>query len=280
MKKYTLILSVLIVCATRSLAQSTDAAPIVLGHVDTLRSTILGEDRILNIYLPEGYSPDSAYPVIYLLDGALQEDFIHIAGLVQFSSFSWVNHVKPSILVGIANTDRQRDMTFSAATAFEWPKDLAAWKPRFPTAGGSAKFMDFIEKELQPYITGTYSTNGHKTLIGQSLAGLQATEILLKRPALFTDYIIMSPSLWWNNELLLKEAPSLLKNLPETPMTVYIGVGKEGKTMESDARNLAKAVKKAGKHNLNLQFEFLPDEDHGTILHEAVANAFEWRSKL
>jgi uncharacterized protein len=254
-------------------------SPITLGHSDTLHSAVLGEKRVLNIYLPDGYSADSAYPVIYLLDGALDEDFIHIAGLVQFSAFSWVNYLKPSILVGIANTDRKRDMTFSTSD-FPWPEDLANYKPASTIGGGSGKFMDFIERELQPYIEKTYKTDGSATLIGQSLAGLAASEILLKRPALFDRYIITSPSLWWNNESLLKEAPGLLKSLPDTPMEVYIAVGKEGKTMEGDAKKLAAAVKKAGKPNVKLQFDYLPTKNHGTILHQAVANAFEWMSKL
>ncbi|WP_350340228.1 alpha/beta hydrolase-fold protein [Paraflavitalea speifideaquila] len=66
------------------------------------------------MYLPEGYNKQDTvrYPVIYLLDGAADEDFIHIAGLIQFNNFSWINRVPPSILVGIVNTDRKRDFTF------------------------------------------------------------------------------------------------------------------------------------------------------------------------
>lgn len=254
-----------------------DHAPIVLGHVDTIVSVTLNENRVLNIYLPEGYSPDSAktYPVIYLLDGALDEDFIHIAGLTQFASFSWVNQLQPSILVGIANTDRKRDMTFQPSPDFVWPEWALPYKPAFANAGGSAAFRTFIEKELQPYIDRTYKTNGSRTLIGQSLAGLFAAEVLLKQPALFNRYIIMSPSLWWDNESLLKNAGTLLQSLPNTPMEVYLAVGKEGKVMEGDAKALAKAIRKAGRTNVRFWFEYLPDEDHGTILHQAVGNAFE-----
>ena len=68
-----------------------------------------------------------------------------------------------------------------------------------PNNGGSDKFITFIEKELQPYIERTYSTNDSKTIIGQSLDGLLATEILFKNPKLFNHYIIISPSLWWRN---------------------------------------------------------------------------------
>ncbi|MGO8056281.1 alpha/beta hydrolase-fold protein, partial [Rhizobium leguminosarum] len=57
-----------------------------MGQIDKIQSIELSETRILNIYLPDGYSPDSSttYPVIYLLDGSANEDFIHIVGIVQF----------------------------------------------------------------------------------------------------------------------------------------------------------------------------------------------------
>lgn len=263
---------ILFFVAISSMAIAQKAA-FVLGHVDTLYSKILAEKRVLNIFLPSTYSPDSAhtYPVIYLLDGAADEDFIHIAGLVQFASFPWVEQLPPSILVGIANTDRKRDFTYTSATEFKFPPELAAFQSLHKNAGGSGHFMDFVEKELQPYIDQAYKTNSEKTLIGQSLAGLMATEFLLKRPQLFSKYIIMSPSLWWDNESLLQIQPAQ----PRPGTKVYLAVGKEGKMMENDARSLAKVLQKSQKFG-EVWFEFLPEENHGTILHPAVARAFKW----
>ncbi len=263
--KYSLILLFSIFVLSNVIAQK---AAFVLGHIDTLYSKILQEKRVLNIFLPSSYSPDSAYtyPVIYLLDGAADEDFIHIAGLVQFASFPWVEQLPPSILVGIANTDRKRDFTYTAATGFKFPPELAAYQSAYKNAGGSAHFMDFVENELQPYIDQAYKTNAEKTLIGQSLAGLMATEFLLKRPQLFNKYIIMSPSLWWDNESLLQIQPAQ----PSPGTAVYIAVGKEGRMMENDARKLAKLLQKSQKFG-KVWFEFLPEENHGTILHPAVA---------
>lgn len=63
---------------------SQDAKPFIIGETRILKSTILNEDRILNIYLPEGFDKSKSYPVIYLLDGSANEDFLHIVGLVQF----------------------------------------------------------------------------------------------------------------------------------------------------------------------------------------------------
>jgi len=254
------------------IAQST--RPFVLGVIDELQSTQLNEKRILNIYLPEGYNKTDTvtYPVTYLLDGSADEDFIHITGLYQFNNFSWINRVPKTIIVGIANIDRKRDFTYAST--------LAADTRRYPTTGHSDKFIAFLEKELQPYIQRHYKTNGQKTIIGQSLGGLLATEILLKKPEMFNKYIIISPSLWWDNGSLL-QIQSLVMDADFAQKTaVYIGVGKEGLTpgdaprvMEVDANLLADKLKSAKNKNLTVYFDYLPQENHGTITHQAVFNA-------
>ncbi len=240
----------------------------------------LGENRVLNIYLPEGYNEKDSlsYPVIYLLDGSADEDFIHIVGLVQFNSFEWVNRVPKSIVVGIATVDRRRDFSF--------PTTVKEEKERFPGSGHSQKFISFIEKDLQPFIEKKYKTRPSKTIIGQSFGGLLTTEILLKKPHLFQHYIIVSPSLWWDNGSLLSQDTEILKADFKQETSVYIAVGKEGLTptkiprvMEVDANLLADKIKATKSKSIRLHFDYLPKEDHATIMHEAVGNAFGWLYK-
>lgn len=249
--------------------------PFVLGVVDELHSKILGENRILNIYLPEGYSETDTvrYPVIFLLDGAADEDFIHVVGIVQFNNFSWIDLVPKSIVVGIANTDRKRDFTF--------PTNITTDKEVYPTTGGSANFINFLANELQPYIKTNFRANETSMLIGQSLGGLLATEILLKRPELFDRYIIISPSLWWDHGSLLEQNSMILSEAFHHETSIYIGVGKEGLTpgdhprvMEVDANLLAEKLKETKSKSVKVYFDYLPEEDHATIGHQAVFNAF------
>ncbi|GLU52057.1 alpha/beta hydrolase [Dyadobacter frigoris] len=259
---------------TNKPTQKDESKPFVLGVIDEIQSTILSEKRILNIYLPDGYSKSDTikYPVVYLLDGSADEDFIHVSGLFQFNNFSWINRVPKSIIVGIANIDRKRDFTY--------PTTLQSDKKKYPTAGHSDKFADFLEKELQPFIEKKYKTNSSKMLIGQSLAGLFATEILLKKPTLFSKYIIISPSLWWDNGSLLNQSSAILQDNFSQKTDVYIGVGKEGLTpgdiprvMEVDANLLTEKLLKTKSKNVTVYFDYLPQEDHGTITHQAIFNA-------
>jgi len=236
-----------------------------IGEIFSFRSAILNEERSVNIYLPYGYSKDSlkTYPVIYLLDGSINEDFIHISGLVQFGSFSWINMIPESIVVGIANVDRKKDYTYPSHNKLD--------QEDFPTSGGSAKFMQFLELELQPLIKQNYNTSSTTTLIGQSLGGLLATEILFKQPDLFNNYIIVSPSLWWDDEALLNYSP-----VPyDSKKSIYIAVGKEGEVMERTARELYDKLNVSRKQNTLLYYKYLENQDHGDALHLAVYDAFE-----
>ncbi len=258
----------------QSFGQTDKSKPFVLGVIDEIQSTELGEKRILNIYLPEGYDKKDTikYAVTYLLDGSADEDFIHVVGLYQFNTFEWIDRVPKSIVVGIATVDRRRDFTY--------PTTIEADKKRYPTSGHSDKFIAFIEKELQPFIEKKYKTNASKTIIGQSLGGLLATEILLKKPTLFNNYIIISPSLWWDNGSLLKQTSTILQDTFSQKTGIYIGVGKEGLTpteiprvMEVDANLLAEKIQNTKSKNVRVYFDYLPQEDHATIMHQAVFNA-------
>lgn len=253
----------------------TEKKAFVLGEIRAIDSKILSEKRPLNIYLPQSYKTNDTikYPVIYLLDGSADEDFIHVVGLVQYNTFPWINRIPESIVVGIANTNRKRDFT-SAAT-------IDILKQQMTNNGGSEKFISFLEKELQPFIDKNFKTSNSKTIIGQSLGGLLATEILFSKPTLFNKYIIISPSLWWNDGALLKTNPMLLEDHFSNPTEIYIGVGKEGLSpffenhvMEVDANLLFDKIKSGKSKAVKVYFDYLPEEDHATVTHPAIFNAF------
>jgi len=275
MRKFILLFCFCLCSGTLLSQPKSQSKPFILGEILEINSLELAEKRTLNIYLPAGYSraDSSRYPVIYLLDGSADEDFIHVAGLVQFNNFPWINRLPESIVVGIANINRKRDFTY--------PSSIEEDKKQFPGTGHSDKFIAFIEKELQPFIKKEYKVNDSKMIIGQSLGGLLATEILMKKPELFNKYVIISPSLWWDNGSLLKQNPGMLSESFSQNTGIYIGVGKEGLSpgntphvMEVDANLLAEKLKSGKSKTVQVHFDYLPDEDHATITHQAIFNAF------
>lgn len=236
---------------------------ITFGQSYELRSEVLDENRVINVLLPGEYadSTQKNYPVVYLLDGAVNEDFFHAAGLLRYFNDHYM--MPPSILVGIANVDRKRDFTYPSSD----PRDVRD----FPTTGGSAKFIEFLQQELPAFVNKTFRTTDHRTLVGQSLGGLLATEVLLKYPGHFNDYVIVSPSFWWDKERLYTDLDSLVNALDAFPERLAVSVGEEYPVMVDGSRKLARLMEPFTKST------FLPlmDEDHNTILHEALYRAFD-----
>lgn len=265
----------------QSSAQEKQVFP--FGVIEEIDSKELAEKRTLNIYLPQGYNPDSTtvYPVIYVLDGSQYEDFPHIAGLAQFMNMYEI--LPKSIVVGISNLgkSRYRDFTYPSSDKQDL-EDL-------PSSGGSEKFIAYLENEVMPLINKNYKTSSHKTIIGQSLGGLLATEILFKKPYLFDDYVIVSPSLWWDNQKMVKDSDTFLKNLSKNSSEIkkidanykkriFVSLGKEHPTMHKVADKLVSSIKKLEETKngtITLFYEPILDENHATILHLAVYKAFE-----
>lgn len=259
-KKTLMVCSMLFAFQFMVLAQNEKVKPLTIGEVRTFKSKILNEDRILNIYLPQGFDKTKSYPVIYLLDGSINEDFIHVSGLIQF--FNQMYAMPETIVVGIANIDRKRDFTFHT--------DLKDLQKDYPTTGHSDKFIEFLDKELLPYVGSQYKTT-EKYVFGQSLGGLLATEILFKKPEMFNNYFIISPSLWWDDQSLLKQAPQLLSKSPDTKKFVYVSVGKdEHPVMVKDAASLYDVLQKAGKKNWVVEYKMMETDNHATILHRSL----------
>jgi predicted alpha/beta superfamily hydrolase len=260
LKKLLIFCSILFVFQSVVFAQTKNVKPLTIGEIRTIKSKILNEDRVLNIYLPQNFDKTRSYPIIYLLDGSMNEDFIHVTGLIQF--FNQMYSMPETIVVGIANIDRKKDFTFHT--------DLKDLQKDYPTTGHSDKFINFLEKELKPYIESQFKTTD-KYLFGQSLGGLLATEILLKKPEMFNNYFIISPSLWWDDQSLLKQAPQLLAKIPDTKKFIYVSVGKgEHPVMVKDAEAFYEVLKKSNKKNWTVEYKMMETDNHATILHRSL----------
>lgn len=260
LKKLIIFCSLLFAFQSVTFAQNSNVKPLTIGEIRTFRSKILNEERTFNIYLPQNFDKTKSYPIIYLLDGSMNEDFIHVTGLVQF--FNQMYAMPETIVVGIANIDRKRDFTFHT--------DLKDLQKDYPTTGHSDKFINFLEKELKPYIESQFKTSD-TYIFGQSLGGLLATEILLKKPEMFNNYFIISPSLWWDDESLLKQADQLLSKSPDTKKFVYVSVGKgEHKVMVKDAEDFYAILQKSNKKNWTVEYKMMEGDNHATILHRSL----------
>ena len=256
----TLLLLLSLLISAQGQAQ-TSSEKLVIGDTFVLTSTTLQEPRRINVYLPDVYhaSAPDPLPVLYMPDGGLAEDFLHIAGLVQIGALN--GSMRPFILVGIENTQRRRDLT--GPTQVEEDLKIA------PVVGGSAAFRQFIRHELMPQIQQRYRTSGETAIIGESLAGLFVLETLMLEPDLFDSYIAVDPSLWWDNERLVTQLPASLAKNRQQDKRVFIAAAEIGNLKPS--RQL---VNKLGKHpGMQLVFRDYPDETHMSLYHPAALDA-------
>ena len=256
-----LILLLLMAARPTAAQQPVNSAPLTIGQTFTLPSRVLGETRRINVYRPPGFpdSANTALPVLYMPDGGMAEDFLHVAGLVQVSVGNGT--MRPFLLVGIENTERRRDLTGPTTD----PED----RKIAPRVGGSAAFRQFLRQELMPEIARRYRVTAEKAIIGESLAGLFIIETLLLEPDLFDTYLAFDPSLWWNREQLLRQAPVLLRQYQGPPKCLFAAASSQP-DIARETHQLDSLVQRAGNPRLAATFVALPRETHGTIYQPAA----------
>jgi predicted alpha/beta superfamily hydrolase len=237
------------------------AVPLVIGDTFKIDSKILGETRRINVYMPPGYAELPRVPVLYMPDGGMAEDFLHVAGLVQVSVGNGT--MRPFLLVGIENTERRRDMT--------GPTEKAEDKKIAPRVGGSGPFRKFVRDELMPEVKRRYRTTSETAIVGESLAGLFVVETFLLEPDLFDTYIAIDPSLWWNNQELIKGAAKRLRARPKLAKSLYVASSSENMEVGDPFAGVLARDASAG---LRWHYEKMPDEKHATIYHPAALKAF------
>lgn len=261
-----------------------------VGTTDSLYSETFKEFRQIFIHLPRDYYPErnKKYPVAIILDG---EILLPAAGIVH--DYYSGGFMPEMVLVGISNAkNRTRDLTTSTITT--------KYGMPFKEENGEAdNFIQFIEKELIPYIENKYLITNFRTLIGHSYGGLFTIHTLLKHPHLFANYIAIDPSMDWDNQKLFKEAQEILTTQQYKNKSLFMSLNGQLSMQNSEINidnvmqdstdftlfarsNIAfsNLLKQNKKNGLNLKWKFYPNDLHGTIslpsIMDGLISLFEW----
>jgi predicted alpha/beta superfamily hydrolase len=276
MKKIAFFLLSICVC---SLTFAQQDNKITIGVVDSIRSTVLNENRKVWVYVPHNRNDGvkQQYPVIYLLDGDAL--FSSVVALVQqFSETDW-NWILPKmIVVGIPNTNRRRDLT-----PYHVESDLPFFgKEGGKVTGGGENFVSFLKNELIPHIDSLYPTQPYKVLIGHSFGGLTAVNILANHRRLFNSFICIDPSMWWDHQQFLEATKKALMHDKLSDKSLYVSLsgringdidtGKLLKDTLSDAGRHFRGIfglndflKSQSKNGLRYEFKFYKNENHMSL---------------
>lgn len=253
-----------------------DNQNIVIGKTDSVQSNILGENRKIWVHVPDGAANSKErFPVVYVLDG--DGHFSSVVGMIQQLSTINGNMMCPKmIVVGIPNTDRTRDLTPTHIDVDPIMNDSAFVR----TSGGGENFISFMEKELMPFIESKYPTAPYKMLIGHSFGGLAVMQTFTHHNRLFNAYISIDPSMWWDNQKLLKETKTFLKNTKLEGKSLYLGIAntmEEGMDLKKVTKDtsketdhirsilaLQKALESNKQNGLKYRGKYYADDTHGS----------------
>lgn len=231
-----------------------------------LESEVVDEVRRIAVYTPPGYEvTEEDYPVLYMPDGGVKEDFPHIANTVDGLIRS--GELAPMLVVGIENTERRRDLTPASTTE----DDLQY----APAGDGAAAFRSFIETELIPEIDRRYRTTGERAIVGESFAGLFVMDTFFRRPDLFQRYVAMDPSLWWDDHALVRQAEEGLPDLEGEERTLWF-TGSDAEDISRHTDALAKILEAQAPSTLRWTYDPRPEEQHWTIFRATKEDAFRW----
>jgi hypothetical protein len=232
--------------------------PLTIGRTVKLHSAALGEDRTVLVTTPAGYEQGARkYPVVYVLDGETN----HLLSAA-VTNFFWQNgQMPPVIVVSVTNTDRTRDFTPTAVADR-------------PGSGGGPKFMEFLKKELLPFVEKNYRTLDYRILIGHSLCGMYAVYSLLSEPDLFQALIAISPYVMYDNDYVVRLAEERLPGMSDRKRFLYVTLGNEPEYNASIDRLLG-LLKKKGPKSLEVHFDPMKTENHGTVRLKSVYQGME-----
>ncbi|WMQ64425.1 alpha/beta hydrolase [Imtechella halotolerans] len=265
MKKITFLLCVLMIMSSCKNKHVVANDPVPVYDSLMVASKIINEDRRINVWLPPMYKQTmDSFPVVYMPDGGITEDFPHIANTI--AKLISEKQIPPFILVGIENTDRKRDLTGPTTVAY----DLQY----IPNPGGANNFRNFIKSELFPVIDSVYRTQPTKAIIGESAAGLFVVETFMLHPEIFDYYIAMDPALWFNEQYLVKNFESLSRGQNYQAKKFWFA-GSSAEDISKHTRELESKLKNS-QFKFNWKYEDEPQEEHHTIFRNTKEKAFIW----
>jgi predicted alpha/beta superfamily hydrolase len=187
----------------------------------SIQSVSNGATYDIKVAVPQDYSPETKkYAAIYVLDG--EEIFSFVAEKCQKISTGYSTSNVLVVGIGYGN-DRADDYT---------PTETDEG------GGGAEKFMLFIKNELIPRIESDYSgdpSRNSRTILGHSFGGLCATYAFTNHNDVFGNYIMLSPSLWYDNEIMLRLEQEYRNLNTSNHQLVFLGLGE----LENEGRMLA-----------------------------------------
>jgi len=252
----------------------------------SLRSARTGADYAVYVGLLRGYeTASSSYPVVLALDADFTFPLLHSIALFLADH----GELPPVIVVGIAypgGIEQGRGPIYKLSRTRDYtPTHVAkgGYGPEFQKlSGGADRFLDFIAQELLPVLTRDYRARADdRALVGMSYGGLLACYALLTRPGLFSRYIIVSPSLWYDKRMISRVEEKTSAR-PDLPARAYFAVGARetgaelGSDMVGDLVSFTRTLERRRYAGYRDALWVAPEETHHSVFPAAAMRGLRW----
>ncbi len=229
-------------------------------RVEEIDSEILGEKRKVLIHLPRNYNPNQAYPILYVLDGSSQD--FRMAALAEILNIAEV--VPEMLIVGIPNTDRNRDLT---------PHYILE-NTEGEIFGRGNHFLDFIELEVIPFIENKYPSDGSRMLAGHSRGGLFTFYAYMEKPQLFDSYFCFSPAFWRDDSIIIDKVKGFKPEDSDSPF-IFMSLGTNENSKMKNAYDQMTSLLANSSSYTNFIHTYTTDADHGNNLYYSTPLALK-----
>lgn len=246
-------------------------------------SKINGLTYRVMISAPQDMQPGKSYPVIYVLDGNWY--FRSMSDTVTWGSGKY----PPAIVVGVGyatelNADVSRLRKFDLSLS---PASRGMPEGKY---GGGDDFIRVIEEEVKPFVAARLPVDPKRQILyGKSFGGLLALRVLFRHSETFSTYIVASPSIWWNDQQILKDEPAFVSRVKSGGLNLRVLVtsaseeqyrGSDPALREKDlarmidsASELVDRLKALEPHGLSISWTLIPDESHNSVSLATIGRA-------
>ncbi|WP_445360175.1 alpha/beta hydrolase-fold protein [Microbulbifer sp. EKSA005] len=231
-------IAILIAAVWSLTAQSNE---LTIGERKVIVSQTLEERREYWISLPTSFKEGGYkdYPVLYLLDADFNSFFHVFTGMVRQLSSDATPVIPEMIVVGIVSQERVRDSSPTRSlTEYGGRKNQA-----LSNTGGADQFLEFLREELIPEINAEYPTSGYQILAGYSFTGLPVIHSLYSSPEDFNAYIAIDPSMWWDEQIMLKRYSEFLQGKSTEKRRLFISTSKRVEGVYPDENYVAEFIR-------------------------------------
>jgi len=253
----------------------------------TFYSSILNQEMNIYIKLPISYyhNPQKVYPALYFTDA--NRSFPMVANMI--SIFEVPRLVEPEIIVigiGYKIKDladwgawRTRDLTPTNIPALDttWATMLTRMTGRqfVVKSGGAATFLEFIVREVFPFVESNYrvSLTG-RGIGGYSYGGLFSLYVLFKQPELFSIYYAGSPSIDYDKGVLFNFEREYASTHKDLNVKLFMSAGmSEDTMMVNNMKKMADLIQSRNYPGLTVETHVFPGETHESCYPSSIMRA-------